>query len=430
MVCFTRCVLLALVLGLLCPLARAGVLSVGPGGTYVDIAAALAAAQPGDTILVQPGTYGPFQVDKPVRIAATGPGVVIAATGASAIRLVNLGAGDEVGLFNLEVRANPIVALPPASVVVENSQGTVLLSGLSVRCQFAGIGVYAANCERLVLVDCSIDACGSLGPPQSGALESFNSNVYLVSTRIRGHKGGGGFAEAGDHAMTASGGSVTLWRSELFGGAGALGKGFLIVPLGGDGLRVSNTAVRHFGGPGSLLAGGNGAMGGFFMPAAGGTGLRLLDGSSAVVQDSVGLQGGLAPAPGGPTADALISSDSNLSGDPTLYPTWLARLSTPALGGTLSIPMAGAPGAQCFPFATLATGAAPAFPGIEGLLFLDVARLIPGSPFALDSTGIGTPTSPIPSSPGLLGVGLWVQAISFDGTKLALSNPLGVLLLN
>lgn len=420
-----------LAIGSLCPLVHAGVLVVGPTGSFADVAAALAAAQPGDTILVQPGTYGPFQVDKSVRIAATGPGVEIAAFGANAIRVVNLPAGAEVGLFGLEVRANPTVAIPPASIVVENNAGTVLFSEVWVDCEFAGVGLHTAASERVVLVDCRIDDAGSIGSnPQRGAIESFQSNVFLAGTRVQAQVGQSGFAEAGDHAMTAIGGSVTLWRSELLGGAGVAGKGFFTTPLGGDGLRVNGTAVRHFGGPGSLLAGGNGATGIFGTPAAGGTGLRLIGSSVAMVQSAVVLQGGLAPAPGGPTPDAVVSLGSSLSGDSTLYPTWLAATSTPALGGTLSIPAAGAPGAICFPFAAPTTGPALDLAGFAGIAFLAPSQLIPGPAFILDPTGTGALNFPIPASIGLLGVGLWFQALSFDGTTLAFSNPLGVVVAN
>lgn len=420
-----------LAVGSLCPLVHAGVLTVGPSGTFAEVSAALAAAQPGDTILVQPGTYGPFQVDKAVRIAATGPGVEIAAFGANAIRVVNLPAGAEVGLFGLEVRANPTVAIPPASIVVENNAGTVLLSDVWVDCEFAGIGLHTAGSERVVLVDCRIDDAGSIGSsPPRGAIESFNSHVYLVATRVRAHKGQSGFVEPGDHAMTAINGSVTLWRSELVGAAGVSGKGFFPLPAGGDGLSVSGTTVRHFGGPGSLLAGGNGALGFLSVVANGGTGLRLIGGASAVVQDAVVLQGGVAPAPGGPTPGALVAPSSTLAGDPTLHPTWLAASSKVAPGGTLSIPTAGAPSALCFPFASPASGPTLTLSGISGIALLDPFQLIPGPAFALDPTGAGALTFPIPTTPGLVGLGLWFQAISFDGAALALTNPLGVVVVN
>lgn len=420
-----------LAIGSLCPLVHAGVLTVGPSGTFAEVSAALAAAQPGDTILVQPGTYGPFQVDKAVRIAATGPGVEIAAIGANAVRVVNLPAGAEVGLFGIEVRANPTVAIPPASIVVENNAGTVLFSDVWVDCAFAGVGLHTAASERVVLVDCRIDDAGSIGSsPPRGAIESFDSNVYLVGTYVKAQQGNTGFAEPGDHAMTAIGGSVTLWRSELIGGAGVSGKGFLISPTGGDALRVSGTTVRHFGGPGSLLAGGNGALGGFLSPASGGTGLRLIGGASAVVQDAVVLQGGVAPAPGGPTPGSIVAPGSTLADDPTLHPTWLATSDVVAVGGTLSIPTTGAPSALCFPFASPTSGPALPLPGITGITFLDPFQLIPGPAFALDPTGAGALTFPIPPTAGLLGLGLWFQAVSFDGATLALTNPLGVVVGN
>ena len=63
--------LLALFLLGLASAAHAGVLAVGPGG-FSTIRSAIRAANPGDTILVTPGTYSSFVVDKPLRILGAG----------------------------------------------------------------------------------------------------------------------------------------------------------------------------------------------------------------------------------------------------------------------------------------------------------------------------------------------------------------------
>ncbi len=58
----------------------AGQLTVGPAGSgaqFTEISAAVVAAQPGDVVLVAPGTYGAFLVDKAVTIVGAGHDLVV-----------------------------------------------------------------------------------------------------------------------------------------------------------------------------------------------------------------------------------------------------------------------------------------------------------------------------------------------------------------
>src|SRR5262245_14949396 len=72
----------------------------GPGVDFTDIAAAAAAAAPGDVILVHPGSYAGFTLGTGVSIVGGG-GVTV--TGH--IRLQGIPAGPRASLANLSTRA-------------------------------------------------------------------------------------------------------------------------------------------------------------------------------------------------------------------------------------------------------------------------------------------------------------------------------------
>src|SRR5688572_16299387 len=61
-------------------LAAQSTLVVGAGG-YPQISAAIAAAPPGDTVKVLPGTYDPFTVTIPLNIVAAAGAVVVRPSG-------------------------------------------------------------------------------------------------------------------------------------------------------------------------------------------------------------------------------------------------------------------------------------------------------------------------------------------------------------
>lgn len=108
------------------PLAFAGVtaaqstLLVGPGG-YAEIADAVAAAQAGDLVVVQPGTYLPFNLSRGIRIVAPDGATVTSPPGGGGISTVcNLQTpfGEQASLVGLTFTQNPIYPPAEPSVVV------------------------------------------------------------------------------------------------------------------------------------------------------------------------------------------------------------------------------------------------------------------------------------------------------------------------
>jgi hypothetical protein len=85
------------------------IVDAGGAGQFTEIAAAYDAATAGDTLLVRPGNYAPFErfTAKGVRILGTAPGVRIAGP----LRLRNLPLGQQIVIAHLTVDAfaNPFV---------------------------------------------------------------------------------------------------------------------------------------------------------------------------------------------------------------------------------------------------------------------------------------------------------------------------------
>lgn len=95
-----------LLAALMADLTAGNVLRVGPGRPYASIAAAIAAAQDGDLIAVDPGVYPEFTLDgKGVTIVSAGgaPIVLQAAPGSPAVRIRNLTATQQVSVSDLAI---------------------------------------------------------------------------------------------------------------------------------------------------------------------------------------------------------------------------------------------------------------------------------------------------------------------------------------
>ncbi len=146
---------------------------VSAQGGYPDIASAVAAAQPGGTVVVESGTYAAFTVDKPIRILPDGSGPVTIDTSAASlvVRDVPAGAGDVV-LQDLVVGS----ATAPFGMTVDNCDNRVLLDGLQVA---AGVGV-----PGLVVADSRLTAvqrCDFVGEPglryDAGAAGYFSAST-------------------------------------------------------------------------------------------------------------------------------------------------------------------------------------------------------------------------------------------------------------
>ena len=142
------------------------VLRVGAGQTFANVQDAVNAAQSGDLVLVEPGTYPPFQLGstglgpKQLSIAASSGSFSIAATpGIPEILVENIPLGRTVSILGAHITwADP--AAP--AVLVRNCPGAVRLSGLDVAqsANLPGASVSAtvevANTKSFWLIDSSI----------------------------------------------------------------------------------------------------------------------------------------------------------------------------------------------------------------------------------------------------------------------------------
>src|SRR5688572_3895050 len=164
----SRSLLMVFVLAALPPFVRADVLTVGPvssGAQYRQIQQAVVAAQPDDVILVQPGTYQRIVVDKPLRIAGVAPGVLIAGgNDQTAVLVRDIAAGQEFVLVGVDATSVSNLTRPK-TIQLENSPGTVVLSGVSILNDPFGSsygGLASTDCARVLLLDCRILQAGEL----------------------------------------------------------------------------------------------------------------------------------------------------------------------------------------------------------------------------------------------------------------------------
>jgi hypothetical protein len=197
---------------------RAACSDAGPGTStapWCSLAPAAGAAQPGDDVRVAPGVYrGTFRPvgsgtpERPIRVIADGPGVVLDAAGAAnAVKLIGVGAwrfeGIEItGAVNQGVWAD--------------STRDIVLRGVSVRAN-PGAGVQLKNAGATVIDRSTISDNGS-----AGVLETAASS----GTRITGNE----IAGNGRGAAVYNGDGIQL------GGTGALVSRNTITGNGGVGL--------------------------------------------------------------------------------------------------------------------------------------------------------------------------------------------------
>ncbi|MBX3464635.1 MAG: hypothetical protein KF830_15810 [Planctomycetes bacterium] len=234
---------------------------VGPGG-LPQIRDALAIAAPGDTILVQPGTYAHFEVGFGVTIQATSPGTVAVAydpafapPGCLSFSTCAIFQGPTQFVIPVGQTATVVgVQFQPATVVTP-------LPGISVRhrvnvrgggtvafdqCTFAADDVHAVIIEQFSkasFVACTVtgggttitanglhatyanvSAVGSTFTGNSASLSAPGHGVYLFNASLHGSNlvvQGGASAFGQSPALRAGSSTVWLADSSLTGGGAA-----------------------------------------------------------------------------------------------------------------------------------------------------------------------------------------------------------------
>lgn len=135
-----------------------------------DIQAAIDKASPGDTILVGPGEYSPFDINKPLTVAGTGAPLVRAAIQRSGITLSSEGvvvSGFKINGISTDPRAkfNYYISKPAeASVRFDLPDAAVMVAADNVVIKDSSIfgaeaGAYAEGARNLSLVNVTFTSC-------------------------------------------------------------------------------------------------------------------------------------------------------------------------------------------------------------------------------------------------------------------------------
>lgn len=304
----------------------------GPGVQFNSIVAAVAAAHPGDVLLVRPGNYLTFEVSEGITIFGIDGGAAV--HGGYTVR--DLPANQVFRAVRLS--AVPILVGSLPHLTITNCEGTVILdhSGIlglasatnsrDVRIrdssfrgpggQFEGHGSagegFYVNASRVEFVDCTLTGGNALGPPMSVVLGV----------------GGAGLA-------ISDGAEVHISRSTLRGGTGGSSTSVEVGGAGGDGLRVIGSSLERC--------------------------RVLVTGTPAhVFEGAAGGMGSLAPGVAG-TGIAATSSDMRLSGvtivgtsfdpecvvvHPGRFDPLLEKLGGAQIGAPLPFAVRGVPGSQ------------------------------------------------------------------------------------
>ena len=241
----------------------------GRGVHFVDLPPAIAAARPGDVLLVRAGAYSSFVLDKGLRVLGE-PGVQVAGPLASAVRSVPF--GQVAVLSRLRV----------AELHVESCAGTVVLQDLDtwqlrldasadVRVAHlpASPGMepqVSVQAARLELVGCSLRGArgldswgwGDAGAGQPALSAGADARVHATHVVMRGGNGGNMYGDtmnrAGDGgpAVLAQGAPAaarvvlagTNWEL-VRGGDGGISDSCALDGRGGPGVRSLGALVLH-----------------------------------------------------------------------------------------------------------------------------------------------------------------------------------------
>lgn len=253
----------------------------GPGVDFTDLPPAIAAAQPGDVLLVQDGSYSGFTLNEGVSIVGQGDAVKV--LGAATVSL--LPSGQTASLVRLDLARLSLlgdaglVLLDDVSVLGNSTDGAALTVNGCTDVRGIGVTSWFSGAGPQVFV------------PTGHALTLDNARLELNASSLQGRWGfyGGDLGDggAGGHgARLGNNGWLHLVLSEVAGGPGGDGSQ-LCFPVGtnggtgGDALQLNITSKAFAMGTPSVSEILAGSGGGYCFPGASGKSLRLAPGCFA-----------------------------------------------------------------------------------------------------------------------------------------------------
>ncbi len=324
----------------------------GPGVDFTDIAPAIAAASPGDVLLVRSGSYSAFTLTKGLSLLGE-PGVTVTHT--SDVVVTDLPLGQVAVLTDFSTQASH------ARIRIEDCAGTVIVQRVT-----GPLVVRDSIDVRMWSVNGS-GCCPSVpGRGVAGAgLYSSRSRVELVQSAMIGSTGYAGdpHGDPGSPGVFAAGDwpglgtqLVHIARTSCIGGAGGFAFGFDgHGGRGGHGVHVGSDGALGLFGCDVVIAGGHTSTirGGF-----GGTSASPCDGMDGVfggsalfVRDPKARYSGVTLVPGvgcSGAGDSIETEDPSYVVAPGFEDPTLAVSGSSAPGGRLVFQIRGHPRSKAF----------------------------------------------------------------------------------
>lgn len=372
---------LCLYAAIVTPAVAQSTLSVGPGG-FSQIRDALAAAQPGDTLLVQPGTYAHFDATIGVTIRAAVPGTVGVVYDPAFTP-----PGCQMSLVCMSTEGPTHLAPPsgqPLHVIGLNFLPTATPIGI-----LNAFHRVAIDSGTVTMDDCVIRSAGSSALSVTGAV------VSLQGCTIRNESANGVLTSG----ALLDGATVTMIDCTVIGGPAAPG----LYP-GGDGLRVLQSSLHASG---LLVRGGSSQLqvGAPAVRAAGGTiwisDSQIEAGNSSCAITVTGSDMQLARC-------NVVNTTSACSQPATAPLLGVHRPQPLTLGGTFVLEFQTEANGFVFLSASPDLIGAP-LPETVQPLSLHPASLVFAGVFFADANGVASGAWNVPNNPALVDATLWFQ---------------------
>jgi len=438
--------------------APASILYVGPSHTFKQIQPAINAAQPGDTIIVSPGGYGAFVLNKGVDIL--GPGSNLASVSVSTpdktpVVIQNIAFGEHAVVSGFKVHsANTGCQVYPfggsstacvPTIKIYNCQGRIGLS--DVRAGKAGSSwgggwdvLNISLASQVLLIDCAFigeswsESVWSFSGP---ALRVEHSSVYIAFSTLIGGSGESvssgtlsGLGPVGQAAIISTSSTLEVVHSDMRGGDGGKVSSPFLPDLyfsGQPAIQAVSTDMYISGGAGTSDE----------IKAGKSIGLNCQDGEASVemAANSIGyfydghnIVGGDPPFPASFCPGALPGpihipvSGPNVFDLPDHAPTLRSDPLITSLGAQVTLKGTGEANAAMGVFWSPALTMPYSTQGIGGIGQLDMSSMHVLLSMQLDAAGVGQVALTVPLSTAFIGETIYLQALQL-GQYAGLSNP-------